>query len=42
MVHQYQIHDDYSFLESFNQKFNAWQTGNCAQKVIDIIFSDIK
>ena len=33
---------DYSFLESFNQKFNAWQTGNCAQKVIDIIFSDIK
>jgi len=33
---------DYSFLESFNQKFNAWQTGNCAQKVIDIVFSDIK
>ena len=32
---------DYSFLKSFNQRFNTWQTGDCAQKVIDIVFKDI-
>ena len=29
---------DYSFLEKFNDRFNSEQTGNCAQKVIDIVF----
>lgn len=29
---------DYSFLETFNDRFNSEQTGNCAQKVIDIVF----
>lgn len=33
---------DYSTLETFNQRFSAWQTGDCAQKVIDIVFKDIK
>jgi len=32
---------DYSFLEEFNQRFNSEQDGHCAQKVIDIVFSDI-
>ena len=31
---------DYSFLEKFNERFNSEQTGNCAQKVIDIVFKD--
>lgn len=31
---------DYSFLETFNERFNLEQTGNCAQKVIDIVFKD--
>lgn len=31
---------DYSILESFNQRFNNWQTGDCAQKVIDIVFKN--
>ena len=29
---------DYSFLKSFNQRFNNQQTGDCAKKVIDIVF----
>lgn len=29
---------DYSFLAKFNERFNSEQTGNCAQKVIDIVF----
>ena len=29
---------DYSFLEKFNERFSSEQTGNCAQKVIDIVF----
>ena len=33
---------DYSFLEKFNEEFNSEQTGNCALKVIDIVFKDIK
>ena len=33
---------DYEFLKTFNQRFNAQQTGNCAQKVIDIVFQNIK
>lgn len=35
------IHDgvyDYSYLSQFNKRFNSEQTGNCAQKVIDIVF----
>lgn len=33
---------DYTFLKSFNQRFNNQQTGDCAKKVIDIVFKDIK
>lgn len=29
---------DYEFLKKFNEQFNHAQTGNCAQKVIDIVF----
>ena len=29
---------DYSRLEIFNQRFNHAQTGDCAKKVIDIVF----
>ena len=29
---------DYDFLESFNKRFNHAQDGNCAKKVIDIVF----
>ena len=29
---------DYSYLKIFNERFNSEQTGNCAQKVIDIVF----
>ncbi len=32
---------DYSFLEIFNERFNSEQTGNCAKKVIDIVFKDL-
>ena len=32
---------DYSYLKIFNERFNSEQTGNCAQKVIDIVFKDI-
>lgn len=32
---------DFSFLNTFNERFNSEQTGNCAQKVIDIVFKDI-
>lgn len=31
---------DYSYLKVFNERFNSEQTGNCAQKVIDIVFKD--
>ena len=31
---------DYSHLETFNQRFSAWQTGDCAKKVIDIVFKE--
>ncbi|MEG0593319.1 MAG: CDP-glycerol glycerophosphotransferase family protein, partial [Coprobacillus sp.] len=29
---------DYSFLETFNVRFNSEQSGDCAKKVIDIVF----
>lgn len=29
---------DYSFLRTFNERFNSEQTGDCAKKVIDIVF----
>lgn len=32
---------DYSYLKIFNERFNSEQTGNCAQKVIDIVFKDV-
>lgn len=32
---------DYSYLNVFNDRFNSEQTGDCAQKVIDIIFKDV-
>ena len=32
---------DYSYLETFNDRFNSEQTGNCAQKVIDIVFKNV-
>ncbi len=32
---------DYSYLKVFNERFNSEQTGNCAQKVIDIVFKDV-
>ena len=32
---------DYSYLEIFNERFNSEQTGNCAQKVIDIVFKNV-
>lgn len=31
---------NYSHLETFNQRFSAWQTGDCAKKVIDIVFKN--
>lgn len=33
---------NYSYLEIFNDRFNSEHTGNCAQKVIDIVFRDVK
>ena len=29
---------DYEFLKKFNEQFSHAQTGDCAQKVIDIVF----
>ncbi|MGN1344869.1 MAG: CDP-glycerol glycerophosphotransferase family protein, partial [Traorella sp.] len=31
---------NYENLNKFNQRFNHAQTGNCAQKVIDIVFKE--
>ncbi len=31
---------DYSYLETFNDRFNSEQDGHCAQKVIDIVFHE--
>ena len=32
---------DYSLLDQFNNRFNSLQTGDCAKKVIDIVFESI-
>ncbi len=31
---------DYDYLKTFNERFNNEQTGNCSEKVIDIVFQD--